>query len=182
MKAHVMVYDGFTEFEVILANYFIKTKGEIVSVGIHEDHRIVTSFEGFQIKPHIHIDELNVDDVEILIIPGGDPDELVTCNKLRELLIELNSRQTLVAAICSGTIHLAHAKLLEYKRYTSTENVEDITTNANFIDTLAVRDGNIITAKPNGYVDFAIEIGKALDIFEDETDLNETIDFFKYFK
>ncbi|MCP3808686.1 hypothetical protein NLX78_15725 [Paenibacillus sp. Lou8.1] len=41
---------------------------------------------------------------------------------------------------------------------------------------------NIITAKPNKYVDFAIEIGKVVDIYTDDEDLKETIDFFKLFK
>jgi hypothetical protein len=45
-----------------------------------------------------------------------------------------------------------------------------------------IRDGNILTAKPNGYVDFALELGRMMDIYQDEADLQETIDFFKYFK
>ncbi len=45
-----------------------------------------------------------------------------------------------------------------------------------------MRDGNVITARANAYADFAIEAGKALDLFEDETDLQETIDFWKYYK
>ena len=42
-----------------------------------------------------------------------------------------------------------------------------------------VRDGHVITAKANAYVDFAIETAKALDLFEDEADLQETISFWK---
>lgn len=62
--------------------------------------------------------------------------------------------------------------------------LEEITpiSNATLINSNVVRDGNIITAKPNGYVDFAIEIGRALDIYEDEDDLNETIEFFRHFR
>lgn len=33
-----------------------------------------------------------------------------------------------------------------------------------------VREENIITARANAYVDFAIEVGKALNLFEDEAD------------
>lgn len=42
-----------------------------------------------------------------------------------------------------------------------------------------VRDKHIITARANAYVDFAIEAGKELELFEDEADLQETIDFWK---
>lgn len=41
---------------------------------------------------------------------------------------------------------------------------------------------NIITARANFYVDFAIEVAKKLNLFEDENDLQETIDFWKYHK
>ena len=45
-----------------------------------------------------------------------------------------------------------------------------------------VLDRNILTARANAYVDFAIEAAKALDLFEDEADLLETIAFWKEFK
>ncbi len=45
-----------------------------------------------------------------------------------------------------------------------------------------VSDKNIITARANAYVDFAIEVGKALELFDDEADLQETIEFWKYHK
>lgn len=119
MKAYVIVYDGFNEFEIILANYFIKTKGEIISVSLNKNSDIVTSFEGFQIKPHTTIAQINLADIDLLIIPGGDPDELLECRELKEILIELNKRGTFLAAICSGTLHLANSKILDNKKYTS---------------------------------------------------------------
>ena len=45
-----------------------------------------------------------------------------------------------------------------------------------------VSDEGIITARANAYIDFAIEIGKALKLFVNEADLQETIDFWKYHK
>ncbi|WP_158540611.1 DJ-1/PfpI family protein [Romboutsia weinsteinii] len=182
MKVHVLIYEGFTEFEVILANYFVKTKGEIVAVGLKED--IIKSFEGFCIKPDIALKDVNLEDVEALIIPGGDPDELFNCKELKEVLVKLNEDKKLIGAICSGVIHLAQAGILDNKRYTSNLNMNDnfILKNSTLINENVSRDENIITARPNGYVDFAIEIAEYLDIFEDENDLRETIENFKYFK
>lgn len=45
-----------------------------------------------------------------------------------------------------------------------------------------VYDKNIITARANAYVDFAIEVAKKLDLFTSEEDLQETIEFWKYYK
>ena len=43
-------------------------------------------------------------------------------------------------------------------------------------------DKNIITARANAYVDFAVEIAKKLNLFTSEEDMQETIDFWKYHK
>lgn len=182
LQAYIMVYDGFTEFEIILANYFIKTIGEIRTVGL--TNQLITSFEGMQIQPHLTINQVNIDDVDIFIIPGGEPKELLQCNALQQLLIRLDKKQTPIAAICSGTIHLAKTHLLDHRHYTSEFNLDELVEldGAISMPESVVTDGHIITAKPNGYVDFAIEIGRKLKIFTDQADLDETIQFFKYFK
>jgi hypothetical protein len=41
---------------------------------------------------------------------------------------------------------------------------------------------HMILSPGNEYVDFALEVGKAADIFVDEEDYQETVDYFKYFK
>ena len=43
-------------------------------------------------------------------------------------------------------------------------------------------DKKVITARANAYVDFAIEVAKELNLFKDEVDLKETIDFWKFHK
>ena len=43
-------------------------------------------------------------------------------------------------------------------------------------------DDNVITSRANGYVDFAIEVAKKMDLFEDEADLQETIMFWREHK
>ena len=49
-------------------------------------------------------------------------------------------------------------------------------------DKEVVNDRRVITARANGYVDFAIEVAKELELFLDEDDLKETVDFWKYHK
>lgn len=40
----------------------------------------------------------------------------------------------------------------------------------------------ITTSRANGYVDFAIEVAKQMELFEDEADLQETIAFWRDFQ
>ena len=41
---------------------------------------------------------------------------------------------------------------------------------------------NVITARANAYVDFAVEVAKKLDLFASEADLQETINFCKHYQ
>lgn len=50
------------------------------------------------------------------------------------------------------------------------------------VDADIVNEYHVVTARANVYVDFAIEIAKGLELFEDEADLQETVDFRKYHK
>lgn len=182
MKSYVLVYEGFVQFEVILASYLLKHAGDIITVGVSIDP--VVSAESFKVIPDITIDEVNVDEVDAFIVPGGIPDTLFDCAEFYTLLEKLNAKGKVIGAICSAPLHLAKANVLQGKKYTTTITPADFTefNTANFVNENVVIDGNIITAKANGYVDFGIEIGKMVGIYEDEADYQETIDYFKHFK
>lgn len=182
MKSYVLVYEGFVQFEVVLASYLLKHAGEIITVGVSKAP--VVSAESFKVIPDITIDEVNVDEVDAFLVPGVYPDTLSNHEEFYTLLEKLNTKGKVIGAICSAPRHLAKAKVLKDKKYTTTVNPSDFAefNVDNFVNENVVIDGNIITAKANGYVDFGIEIGKMVGIYEDEADYQETIDYFKHFK
>lgn len=51
-----------------------------------------------------------------------------------------------------------------------------------YINENVVVDGNIVTAKAIGYVDLAIELGKMYNVFKDERDLEETVEYYRNFR
>ncbi len=181
IRAYVLIYDGFAQFEVVLACYLLKTKGEVITVGMNKE--VVGSFEGFISLPHMTIDELNIEEMDLLIIPGGNPDAVKETGKLYRFLRELNERDVVIGAICSSPVHLAKAGVLKGKRYTTSLPVNEFTEfeTENYKDENVIVDHNIVTAKASGYVDFAIALGKEMEIYKDEDDLLETIRFFKYY-
>lgn len=182
MNVYVLIYEGFTQFEVVLANYFLATKGEIITVGITKES--VASVEGFLTQPHMILGEVDLEEVDIFIIPGGSHEEIEDNHDLYSFLEKLNIKNKKIAAICSGSLHLAKVGLLEGKKYTTTLQTKkyEFFDDKNYQDELVVVDGNIITAKANGYVDFALKLGEVMDIFEDDDDYNETVKFFREFK
>lgn len=171
MNTYVVIYDGYVSFEVMLAMYLMKTKGEIITLGMTSD--AVKSYEGLIVTPHQSIHEIDHRDIEVLIIPGGDISELQHNTQLITLLQKLEADRKYVGAICSGVDLLHEAGILEGKQYTSND--------ASRSETYKVH-GNIITAKANGYVDFAIALGQMTGIYADAADYEETVRFFKYFE
>ena len=111
----------------------------------------------FQIKPK---------ETGLVIIPGGDIEE-IDREEVWDILRRVKKQGGILAGICAGVDVLEHAGILE----------GIISTHAADLD-VAVSE-KVITARANGYVDFAIEVAKKLDLFEDEADLQETIAFFR---
>lgn len=183
MKTFVLIYDGFRQFEVVLVCYFMKaSQSEIITVAL--DERDISSFEGFHTQPHKLLSEVHADEVDLFVIPGGDPKTIYNTPILNTFLTELHEKGTYIAAICGAPVHLAKAGILNGRQFTTSvikEHQDDFKGGV-LKDENVVIDGNIITAKPNAYVDFAIEVGKIMDIYEDEADFQQTIEFFKYFK
>jgi putative intracellular protease/amidase len=182
MKVGILVYDGCVQFEVILAAFFIQQKGQIVTFGLEE--RNFRSAEGFHLRPERHISTMDTDDVDAFIIPGGVPDPLLGDPVLRDVLVSLNGKGKLLAAICAAPLHLSLAGVLEGKRFTSSlyHERKELFTSGSFEDKDVVVDSNVITAWPNAYVDFAMAIGDRLDLFEDDNDRAETIRVFREFR
>lgn len=100
MKTFVLVYESFVQFEVILTCLFMRTKGDIVTVGIDGEH--VTSQEGFMVKPHIRLSDMNPDEVDLFVIPGGEHVNIYGNPLLTKTLRVLNQKGKVIAAICSG--------------------------------------------------------------------------------
>ena len=83
MNVCVFYYDGFCEFEVVLAvNQF--RENNIFSAAL-ENH-VYISEEKQKFLPDKTIKELNPDDIDLFIIPGGDSTILYEKTELREFI------------------------------------------------------------------------------------------------
>lgn len=182
MKVYTLVYNEFAHFEVILANLILREPGVTVTVGI--DSEPVLSEEGYRILPDTTVGEVDVEDVDVFLVPGGDPKVLEGCLPLFGLLKKLGEAGKVIGAICAGPVHLSRAGILSGRKYTTSVDVSAYSEldSSNFINQNVVVDGSIITAKGAGYVDFGLELGKMMNIYKDEDDYKLYVDFFRNFK
>lgn len=182
MTTYVLLYEGFANFEIVLAMLLLKEKYEIKTFGITKDP--LKSSEGLTVLPDLTIEEIKLGEGDVLLIPGGDPDNLYDQAKVYDLIKEADAKKNTIGAICAAPVHLAKAGILGDREYTTSldpKAFKDFNPDM-YVHENVVIDEHIITAKPSGYVDFAILLGQECDIYEDEDDFEETVDFFREFQ
>lgn len=168
MKDVFLVYDTSCFYEIVILNYFMSfTKCEVILCSLGE--KTIRTAEGYSVNADTSLDKINLNEVRSFIVPGGDI-SIINNKEVKDVLQELKKKNVLIAGICAGVDLLDDAGLLKDIKSTHSSD-EDV-----------INDSKIITSRANAYVDFAIEVAKELELFEDDADLRETIDFWKYHK
>ncbi|MBE5871614.1 MAG: hypothetical protein E7294_10195 [Lachnospiraceae bacterium] len=168
MKTVVLLYETCCIYEIVITNYFLQYCGHEL-VFATTDGKPVVAQEKFSLNATCALKDIDPKEVELLLIPGGDISSIAK-EEVYSFIREVASNQHLVAGICNGVDELENAGVL--KGIESTHSLEEA---------LVVGD-HVITARANMYVDMAIAIGKKMNLFADEADLQETIDFWKFHK
>ncbi len=105
-------------------------------------------------------------------MPGGDPRSLIGNLEIDRILVEANKKEILIAGICAGPSVLAKAGILKGKRIAhgyqkeQLDFLKEIFKDVILTNDLFVADKNIITAKPEAHIDFAVEIACRLDAID----------------
>ncbi|MBO5129481.1 MAG: DJ-1/PfpI family protein [Oscillospiraceae bacterium] len=167
MKDIFLVYNKSCFYEIVILNYFLNfSHCDMVFCSL--DGKPIKAMEGFSVNVDMSLMDLDKEQIRSFIIPGGNISEIDNAD-VKAYLQDLKERDVLIAAICAGVDVLDNAGILRDVKSTHSTN-EDL-----------VNDKNVITARANAYVDFAIEVAKKLDLFVSEEDLQETIAFWKHY-
>jgi 4-methyl-5(b-hydroxyethyl)-thiazole monophosphate biosynthesis len=183
LKFAVLYYDGFSEFEIVLACLFFK-ESELVSVGLGEKTYRSEGNQRFIVDKYI--DEVDVDSLDLIIIPGGEPAPLVENEALKDFIGRVLDAGKKVAGICGGASALAGMGFLDGKKCTGMADGFDPELsgasyygNTTFLEDHVVVDGNLITAQGQAYVEFAVELARQMELCEDPQDYVEATRWFK---
>ena len=153
-KALIITSQLVQDHEFIYPFYRLKEEGIKVDV-YNQSDGIVKGFFGTKIPPQkddniVDLSSINVDDYDILVLPGGvkSMEILRLDNKAIETVQQFNKKNKLIAAICSGTMMLISANIIQGKKVTGYYAWKQDIVNAGgiFIDTPSVEDNNIITS------------------------------------
>ncbi|MEI2664110.1 DJ-1/PfpI family protein [Rossellomorea sp. LJF3] len=180
MKALFLLYDHYVDWEISPLSYiFSVTNVEIETAALQEE---VTHSGKFRIRVDRTLNECRVSDYDILVIPGGDPEPLLEEEALLNLIREFDQENKWIAAICGASTLLGKSSVLRNRLYSTSIDITEFPSCFDPVyqskaDTTVCE--NLITAEGSAYVEFAVEVGKQLNLFNDREDELETMLFFK---
>jgi len=175
----IVATDGFEEWELFGPREILQKRGaEVVLASLKTDPIQATIHDepGKTIRPDLTVDEVNVDDFNALILPGGvrNPDQLRLHGNVIALVRLFAEQDKPIGAICHGPWLLVEADLLRGRTATSWPSIRTDLRNAgaNVVDEAAVTDGKIVTSrKPDDVEAFTNAL---IDLIEGEPEV-ETI-------
>lgn len=150
----IIATDGFEEWELFGPRQILQQRGaEVVLASLKRDPIQATIHDdpGKTIRPVLTVDEVNPDDFDALILPGGvrNPDQLRLHGRVIELIRAFADQDKPIGAICHGPWLLVEADLLRGRTVTSWPSIRTDLRNAgaNVVDEAAVTDGKIVTSR-----------------------------------
>lgn len=152
---------GYEEIEALTVVDILRRAGEEITMVSVTDERSVTSSHGVEVTMDKVLSEVNFDETDVIVLPGGMPGtkNLEACAALMEQVDAFVQAGKTVAAVCAAPSILGHCGHLNGKKACSFPDMESQLEGAEVLREPAVIDGNIITGRGMGA---AIPFGLAI--------------------
>ncbi len=153
-KAIVLTADKFEDMEVYVPIFRLMEEGWQVDVAAPKKEEI-NGENGYSLMPDKTIDQVDPDDYDLLIIPGGSPDgapaTVRKIKKAQDIAKSFFQKNKPVASICHGPWTLADADVVKGRHLTSYWHdgvPEDVKkAGGKWEDKEVVIDGNLVTSR-----------------------------------
>lgn len=183
-KICVFLFDGFSDWEISYVTPEIAKNENFDLIYFSETGNTVTSMGGLRINPTTSRSELKIEEIEMLILPGGVAWEKREISTINNLVSGLFKEEKTIAAICGATFYLGQLGILNNLKHTSNDLnylkavVLEYGGQENYQDKLAVTGKNIITANGIAPIEFSTEIFRKIKLKPD----NEIEKWYQLFK
>lgn len=164
----VFLADGFEEIEALATVDILRRAGvEVITVGVGS--KMPVGAHGIAVCADITENELNLETLEGVILPGGMPGttNLEASTVVQNAVAYAAQHGLMLAAICAAPSILGHCGLLKGKDATCYPGFEEELSGAILVEEGVVVDDNVITAAAAGYaIDFALTLVSYLQSVE----------------
>ena len=149
MRAIIVTGRLVQDHEFIYPYYRLQEEGYEVSVATYNREEVLGYF-GTKMVPTESISLLNVDDYDLLVLPGGVKamEHMRQDTEIIKFVSDFHHAGKVIACICSATQLLISAKIVAGKRISGYYAMKDDITNAGaiYVDEPAVVDSKIVTS------------------------------------
>ena len=148
-KALIMSDNNFEDTEALVPYYRLKEEGVHVDIASTKKGTIVGK-HGYELEANKTFSEVNPNDYDILILPGGKAPEAFRNNKdAQNIARSFFEKGKPVSAICHGPQTLISAGLLKGRRATAYKSIapELKEAGALYEDKEVVVEGNLVTSR-----------------------------------
>lgn len=160
-KAYLFLATGFEEVEALTVVDILRRGGiDCKTVSVMGDYD-VTSSHAVTIRADLMFDEQNLDDADMLILPGGIPGtpNLKAHAGLDKLIRQYQADGRYLAAVCAAPTVYGEKGLLQGRNATCYPGLEDGLVGANHKEDKVVCDGQFITSRGMGTcIDFGLTL------------------------
>jgi deglycase len=149
-KILIFLERGVEDSEFIYPYYRFQEEGFEVLIVAPKERETYIGKHGVPFTSDISPRDVNVDEYDAVIIPGGHAPDRMRLNKgLVDIVKEANSKGKVIAAVCHGPQMLIEADIVRGKTATSWPSVRTDLRNAGakIVDEKAVTDGNLVTSR-----------------------------------
>ena len=147
---YVLLADGFEEIEALTPVDILRRAGaDVLTVGVNS--KKVTGSHNITVEADILIEDVNKNDLECLIVPGGPGYKNIEKSESAVCLIKFaKDNNILLCAICAAPSILGRLGLLKGLKATCFPGYEQELKGADVLDDKAVFDSQVITGKGAG--------------------------------
>ena len=154
-KALILIGNLVQDHEFIYPYYRVQEEGFSVDVAVR-GKELVYGIIGSKIMPTKDIPELNIDDYDILILPGGakSMEYMRQDSDILKFISDFNSSGKVIASICHAAQLLISAKVVEGKKISGYYSIKDdiINSGAEYYEGAVIEDSNIISSPHYKYL------------------------------
>ena len=157
---YMLLGTGFEETEAIAPLDLLRRAGlKVLTVGLNG--KTIYGSHGIGVEADITIDQLDLTDLEMVILPGGlgGVASIRGCEQAMEAIRFAYENDKYTAAICAGPTILAQLGIVSGKQATCYPGCESQMGSAIMVNAAAVTDGKVITGTSAGC---AVPFGLAL--------------------
>ncbi len=152
MKVGVFFGTGYEEIEALsVVDVLRRGKVEVEMIGVTGSH--VSSSRGITVKMDKVIEDLDFDQIDMIVLPGGVPGvkSLQENDLLMDKIKEFSKKQKWIGAICAAPSILGHLSLLENEEATCYPGYENELGCKKIADEGVAVSGKFVTASGAGY-------------------------------